>query len=172
VSASPQRFQTFPDPRLHSGSHFKFLVTSCIIPNFPYKGPQERLSIKGFDLLENYLRPPPVAHGTVTAEDPVPEEQADDASTPVEEQIAASVTNPAIETPLSSLHKFMLFLGDFVYADVPLYFGDDTASYLRLYRRIYASPSFQKILKHLREFLSFFPFKVAESMTSSHLLYL
>ncbi|KAH6918856.1 alkaline phosphatase [Coprinopsis sp. MPI-PUGE-AT-0042] len=155
LADSPQRFQTFPDPRLHSGSHFKFLVTSCIIPNFPYKGPQERLNIKGFDLLESYLRPAPADHGTITAEDPVPEEKASNDDIPVEEQIAAAVVKTSVEPPLSNLHKFMLFLGDFVYADVPLYFGDDSSSYMRLYRRVYASPSFQKVLKHLPIFFAY-----------------
>lgn len=48
------------------------------------------------------------------------------------------------------LPKFMLFLGDFIYADVPVYFGDSEDAYLRLYRRTYASPSFRKIYEWLR----------------------
>jgi hypothetical protein len=41
--------------------------------------------------------------------------------------------------------------GDFIYADVPLYFGDDEEAYRRLYRRNYNSPSFRKVYEKLRE---------------------
>lgn len=36
--------------------------------------------------------------------------------------------------------SFMLFLGDFIYIDVPRRFGADTESYRRQYRQVYASP--------------------------------
>jgi len=52
--ASPIRFRTFPDPRLLTGSHFRFIVSSCLKPNFPYVPFQNR-RIKGFDLLADYL---------------------------------------------------------------------------------------------------------------------
>jgi alkaline phosphatase D len=45
----------------------------------------------------------------------------------------------------------MLFLGDFIYADVPLYVGDDKEAYRRLYRRNYQSSSFRKLYEKLRE---------------------
>ncbi|KAJ1925096.1 hypothetical protein IWQ60_004771 [Tieghemiomyces parasiticus] len=35
---------------------------------------------------------------------------------------------------------FMLFLGDFIYADVPHYFGSSVEDYRRLYRQVYADP--------------------------------
>ncbi|KAG6845031.1 hypothetical protein H0H87_001368 [Tephrocybe sp. NHM501043] len=44
---------------------------------------------------------------------------------------------------------FMLFLGDFIYADVPIYIGDDKEAYRRLYRRNYHSASFRKIYERL-----------------------
>jgi alkaline phosphatase D len=44
-----------------------------------------------------------------------------------------------------------MFLGDFVYADVPFYFGDDKEAYRRLYRRNYLSESFRKVYEHLRK---------------------
>lgn len=45
--------------------------------------------------------------------------------------------------------EFLLLLGDFIYADVPYYFGDDKEAYSRLYRHTYASPSFRKIYEKL-----------------------
>lgn len=47
--------------------------------------------------------------------------------------------------------EFMIFLGDFIYADVPIYWGDDREAYRRLYRRNYQSPSFKKVYEQLRE---------------------
>lgn len=91
----------------------RFIATSCIAPNFPYGGPFNRRTIKGFDLLAKYLGLDSTHH-----------------------------VNP--------LTDFMIFLGDFIYADVPLYIGDDPKAYQRLYRRNYASPSFRKIYEHLR----------------------
>jgi alkaline phosphatase D len=52
---------------------------------------------------------------------------------------------------MSSEAEFMLFLGDFIYADVPLYVGDDKEAYRRLYRRNYQSSSFRKLYEKLRE---------------------
>ena len=46
--------------------------------------------------------------------------------------------------------EFMVFMGDFIYADVPVYFGDDKEAYRRLYRRNYNSPSFRKVYERLR----------------------
>ena len=52
--ASPIRFRTFPDSRLQTGSHFRFVVSSCLTPNYPYS-PFQRKRIRGFDLLADYL---------------------------------------------------------------------------------------------------------------------
>ncbi|TFK26359.1 alkaline phosphatase [Coprinopsis marcescibilis] len=139
-----QRFQTFPDPRFHEGSHFKFLVSSCITPNFPYGGPQNRLKIKGFDRLAEYLKPSKPAlilNETVEAVDTTVN------ATEAEEIVIE--TPSETEESISGLYKFMLFLGDFIYADVPIYFGDAPDAYLRLYRRNYASQSFRKLYKSL-----------------------
>jgi alkaline phosphatase D len=40
---------------------------------------------------------------------------------------------------------FMLFLGDFIYADVPHRFGDDVESFRSEYRRVYASPDWPSV---------------------------
>ncbi|EAU88282.1 alkaline phosphatase [Coprinopsis cinerea okayama7 len=165
--AVPQRFQTFPDARFNSGSHFKFLVSSCITPNFPYKGPQERLMIKGFDLLAKYLTHEEESteeavnmtgsvSNTTTADEPVAEQNATVPEV-AEEQVplVAPESAPSASSVISNLYKFMLFLGDFVYADVPFYYGDDKDAYLRLYRRNYASPSFQKVYRNLPVFYAY-----------------
>ncbi|THG96831.1 hypothetical protein EW026_g5077 [Hermanssonia centrifuga] len=69
-----------------------------------------------------------------------------DPSVNSEEQFVSSVdTGHKYEAPA----EFMLFLGDFIYADVPLYFGDDAEAYRRLYRRNYQSDSFRKVYEHL-----------------------
>ncbi|PPQ98839.1 hypothetical protein CVT24_003393 [Panaeolus cyanescens] len=113
--SSTPTFKTFPDPRLQRSSHFRFVASSCITPNFPYKGPLEARTIEGFDLLADYL---------------------DESTVNVTE-----LTKPPV--------SFMTFLGDFIYADVPFYAGDDKEAYRRLYRRNYASPSFRKIYERL-----------------------
>jgi alkaline phosphatase D len=40
---------------------------------------------------------------------------------------------------------FMIFLGDFIYADVPLRFGEDVESFRSEYRRVYASPEWPSV---------------------------
>ncbi|KAF8894022.1 PhoD-like phosphatase-domain-containing protein [Infundibulicybe gibba] len=94
--------RTFPEPG--QPSRFTFLASSCITPNFPYRGPWARRSIRGFDYIATYLRHP-------TA--------------------------------------FMMFLGDFIYADVPVYIGDDKNAYRRLYRRNHASEEFRSVFERL-----------------------
>lgn len=105
--SAPIPFRTFPDPRLPTGTKFKFLASSCITINFPY-APLHGRTIKGFDLLANYL--------------------------------SKQLSSP----------EFLMFLGDFIYADVPIYPGSSQETYNRLYRRNYNSPSFRKIYERLR----------------------
>lgn len=131
--AEPIKFHTFPDPRIPTGSHFRFLVSSCATPNFPYV-PFHGRQIKGFDLLADYLWP-----------------NVSDASVP-ENATAASNTSVALSTEEVGPAEFMLFLGDFIYADVPMYFGDNLESYRRLYRRNYQSPSMRKVYEKLPMF--------------------
>ncbi|KIY51150.1 Metallo-dependent phosphatase, partial [Fistulina hepatica ATCC 64428] len=110
------RFITFPDARLatQSGSKFKFLASSCMLPNFPYV-PGEWLTIRGFDMLADYI---------------LPHHKSKDRANQEKDQ---------------PTHAFMLFLGDFIYADVPFYYGKAPEAYRRLYRRVYGSPSFRRV---------------------------
>ncbi|KAJ2181071.1 hypothetical protein EV181_005334, partial [Coemansia sp. RSA 532] len=41
----------------------------------------------------------------------------------------------------------IMFMGDFIYADVPLYFGPETEDYRRLYRQVYAAQSSRRLLR-------------------------
>ncbi|KAF7322713.1 hypothetical protein HMN09_00050100 [Mycena chlorophos] len=111
VVSGPFAFQTFPDARLSTGSHFRFVASSCIQPAFPYL-PFHGRKIKGFDQLAHYLFPEP-------------------------------------ETQAAPLAQFLLFLGDFIYSDVPVKIADDKDAYARLYRRNYQSPSFRKVYERL-----------------------
>ncbi|KAF8163057.1 PhoD-like phosphatase-domain-containing protein [Crassisporium funariophilum] len=157
--SAPIQFRTFPDPRLQSGSHFRFIASSCITPNFPYRGPLHRRTIRGYDLLADYIHSSslPVAQEAFTEpiETSHPDEPQNDTVSgnvsDVDAQIRESKTTPITYiTPPST--DFMLFLGDFIYADVPLYIGDDREAYRRLYRRNYESPSFKKIYESLPVF--------------------
>ncbi|KAN0141369.1 PhoD-like phosphatase domain containing protein [Lactarius tabidus] len=157
---TPIRFRTFPDSRLVTGSHFRFVVSSCLKPNFPY-APFQNRRIKGFDLLADYLFPEPTV---VDTPDTVPESAASDNSTDspvplkvnvdIHANLSVPVAPDVIPAALAAERVvlptvFMLFLGDFVYADVPTYHGDSTHAYRRLYRRNYNSPSFRKIYERL-----------------------
>ncbi|KAH9056623.1 PhoD-like phosphatase-domain-containing protein [Lactarius vividus] len=153
---SPIRFRTFPDSRLLTGSHFRFVASSCLKPNFPY-APFQNRRIKGFDLLADYLFPEPAVIDTPKA---VPDSVASDNSTEspnplkINVDIHANLSVSAVQDVIPATEhavptEFMLFLGDFVYADVPTYHGDSTHAYRRLYRRNYNSPSFRKIYERL-----------------------
>ncbi|THX03886.1 Metallo-dependent phosphatase [Aureobasidium pullulans] len=41
--------------------------------------------------------------------------------------------------------QFMIFMGDFIYADVPKRFGTDAESYRREYRQVYSSPQWESV---------------------------
>lgn len=110
--STPIKFQTFPDPRLPTGTHFRFVSSSCITHNFPYIPLQGR-RIWGFETLSRYLFAP------------------------------ATHDNNTVPT------QFMLFLGDFIYADVPVYIGDKLEAYRQRYRRAYASKSFRAVYERL-----------------------
>ncbi|KAI0350094.1 hypothetical protein OH77DRAFT_1431373 [Trametes cingulata] len=154
--ATPIRFHTAPDPRLHSGSHYRFIASSCMTPNFPYL-PLHGRRIKGLDLLADYLwpsQPAPTSMPNAAVQESASESSpstAEDNSTSAENATAPATNVTTAVVPESSVPptEFMLFLGDFIYADVPAYFGDDKEAYRRLYRRNYNSPSFRKVYERL-----------------------
>ena len=136
---TPIRFKTFPDPKLPHSTPFRFIVSSCMKPNFPY-APFKADRIKGMDLLADYLWPGDSTGAIVPSTTPMTSPQHRD----------EHAANPPDRTTPSLPAEFMLFLGDFVYADVPYYFGDNLDAYRRLYRRSYQSPSFRRIYERLR----------------------
>ncbi|CAE6414987.1 unnamed protein product [Rhizoctonia solani] len=118
--SSPEKilsFHTTPDPRLARGSHFRFVSTSCVVPNFPYSVFVENTYIKGYELLADHIWA-------------------------TSSQVNNMHSNPA---PI----EFLMMMGDFIYADVPYYFGDTIQAFRRLYRRVYASKSFRRIYERL-----------------------
>ncbi|KDQ12330.1 hypothetical protein BOTBODRAFT_34617 [Botryobasidium botryosum FD-172 SS1] len=212
---SPIRFKTFPDPRLPVGTHFRFVASSCILPNFPYVPFKPSNRIPGLDLLAAQLWPSsseqilspsasnPVessevpAHITPDVPDapaPTPEQEAAPtlestgaeeiplqtppepepevlfaATTSVEQptpepssataaelpSLAPTSTPSAIpeETEESSIPtEFLLLLGDFIYADTPVYARDNREAYRRYYRQNYASESFRKVYERIPTF--------------------
>lgn len=148
--STPLTFKTFPDHRLQTGSYFRFVSSSCLKQNFPYF-PGSGSRIKGFDLLSRQL--PSKLSGSDEAlleslmSAAIPEEtQANSTDSPVIKDMPIASAIPAA-APL----EFLLLLGDFIYADVPYYSGDNQEAYRRLYRQSYASSSFRKIYETLRK---------------------
>ncbi|KZS99334.1 Metallo-dependent phosphatase [Sistotremastrum niveocremeum HHB9708] len=120
LPTSAHTFRTFPDPRVTSGAKFRFMVSSCVLPNFPYI-PFGANRIPGFDKLSQYL------------------------SSHFQDIHRSIQLNSTLPSPI----EFLLFLGDFIYADVPYYFGASSEAYTRMYRRNYASSSFRAIYEQL-----------------------
>ncbi|CAE6414222.1 unnamed protein product [Rhizoctonia solani] len=181
VWSSPERtlsFRTTPDPRLARGSHFRFVSTSCVVPNFPYSILAESTYIKGYELLADHIWPtnPQVKDTPSKSQEepvaaPVAEESPEPAPTNDEAPELDALTTATVEVTPSPLDneqvplvsteaptapssksapiEFLMMMGDFIYADVPYYFGDTVQAYRRLYRRAYASKSFRKIYERL-----------------------
>ena len=109
-----------------------------MVPNFPYRGPFHRRTIRGYDLLATYLNSPTKRLKSTE----FPSNSTHQSSSPMK--------HPNFD-PSPAVTDFLLFLGDFIYADVPLYIGDDQEAYRRLYRRNYQSPSFRNVYEKLRK---------------------
>ena len=110
-----------------------------MVPNFPYRGPFHRRTIRGYDLLATYLDSPTKMPKSTE----LPSNSA-------QNQPSSPMKHPNSD-PSRTVTDFLLFLGDFIYADVPLYIGDDEEAYRRLYRRNYQSPSFRNVYEKLRK---------------------
>lgn len=153
----PIRFKTFPDPQLPHSTPFRFVVTSCMKPNFPYT-PFKGDRIKGMDLLADYLWPGD-STGTIVTPTISPRD------------LHGNFGDRLHNTPLSTPAEFMLFLGDFIYADVPYYFGDNLDKYRRLYRRTYQSPDFRRVYERLRGLQVFHLLSAPSHTKSSYILH-
>jgi alkaline phosphatase D len=143
--STPIKFDTFPNPHLPGGTHFRFIVSSCVTPNFPYIPLQGR-RIKGFELLARYLFQTSQARELGSPSNLSPQHRPE---LPLGESVSAESPVNTLQTATSAAPaKFLLFLGDFIYADVPTYIGDDKEAYRRLYRRNYQS-NFREIYEQL-----------------------
>ena len=111
-----------------------------MVPNFPYRGPFHRRTIRGYDLLATYL-------DSLTKKPKSTELPSNSA-----QNQSASPMKHSYPDPSPAVADFLMFLGDFIYADVPLYIGDDQEAYRRLYRRNYQSPSFRNVYEKLRKY--------------------
>lgn len=143
--ASPIQFRTFPDPRLASGNHFKFIVSSSITPNFPYL-PHQTKSIKGFDLLAKYLFPKSKVQAAVPESVEKAVEELVNA-TAIDSDILSQILEEPEKIPAA---EFLLLTGDSIRADKALSFGNESETYRRLYRRNYQT-TYRKIYERLRE---------------------
>ncbi|WFD33793.1 alkaline phosphatase [Malassezia cuniculi] len=141
----PVSFVTWPDPKLaaylktrrstHTSlrnavddpNHFTFAATSCIKPDFPYHPAQ-------FWLWNWFIRAFGVGGGPggVTKRNRI---RGFDL-------MAERLVDAVRETPGI---RFLLELGDVIYADVPHYEGAYISSYRKLYRNLFASDSFRRI---------------------------
>lgn len=140
--------------------------------NFPYR-PLGGTRVPGFDLLADWL-----GYHDKPASKPV-EDAWEEASSVISQALtavqegstlagegASSVLSSAAasSTPLAASKEspaeaepstdFMLFLGDFIYADVPVYAGGNTEAFRKLYRRNYKSNSVRRVYERLRKFFS------------------
>lgn len=103
--------------------------------------------------------PVPIPAPETTTEEATETESVEAAETPSMNDTEAAppveVHEPETVSETDAVGKsrveFGLFLGDFIYADVPMYFGDDSESYRRLYRRNYQSTGFRKVYERLRK---------------------
>ena len=118
-----------------------------MIPNFPYRGPFHRRTIGGYDLLAKYLDSPSKMPSSTKPLDHLQVFPSTNATQNDSSSSATTMKQPNDLSPTKT--DFLLFLGDFIYADVPLYIGDDQEAYRRLYRRNYQSPGFRHVYEKL-----------------------
>ena len=145
------------------------------LPNFPYN-PIAAERIKGWDVLHQYIWPP-ANLSTIVKESfenatetmsPIASDKANSISSVASSislaasSVAARVASATISVTSSIFAKaggtasqitpdFMLFLGDFIYSDIPNWGGGSLERYHQLYKRVYASPSFRKVYEKLRK---------------------
>ncbi|CDS81839.1 uncharacterized protein SPSC_00025 [Sporisorium scitamineum] len=146
-------FTTWPDPRLSSymqskglstdgeqaeesnpledPNHFTFASTSCVKPDFPYHPAQ----FWGWNWLLR-LAGIGTEQGGITERNRIP-----GFDLLYQRAVAGRESRPSL--------RFLLQLGDLIYADVPHYGGAETSAYRKLYRNLFASNSFRRFFKHV-----------------------
>ena len=145
----PIPFVTWPDPRLSAygkskfvrtnktssiplddPNHFSFATLSCIKPDFPYHPAQ----FWGWNWLLRMFgigtQP-----GGITSRNSI-------------RGFDLMADHYLRRSKMPSL-RFLLELGDLIYADVPRYEGPDIGSYRKLYRNVFASHSFRRVYQSI-----------------------
>ncbi|CBQ68470.1 conserved hypothetical protein [Sporisorium reilianum SRZ2] len=141
-------FTTWPDPRLSTymqskgladeetnpledPNHFTFASTSCVKPDFPYHPAQ----FWGWSWLLR-LAGIGTQPGGITQRNRIP-----GFDLLYQRAVAGRESRPSL--------RFLLQLGDLIYADVPHYGGAETSAYRKLYRKLFASDSFRRFFRHV-----------------------
>ena len=126
--AEPEAEETNP---LEDPNHFTFASTSCVKPDFPYHPAQ----FWGWNWLLR-LAGIGTEQGGITERNRIP-----GFDLLYKRTVAGRESHPSI--------RFLLQLGDLIYADVPHYGGAETGAYRKLYRNLFASESFKRFFKHV-----------------------
>lgn len=146
----PVPFVTWPDPRLSNylktkrqapstdraplddPNHFTFASISCVKPDFPYHPAQ----FYGWNWLLKAL-------GIGAEQGGIAQRNRIRGFDLMADRLASGA-RPGI--------RFLLELGDLIYADVPRYEGPSVDAYRKLYRNLFASKSFQRIYSKIPVF--------------------
>lgn len=116
---------------LEDPNHFTFASTSCVKPDFPYHPAQ----FWGWNWLLRLVGIGTEAGG-ITERNRIP-----GFDLLYKRTVSGRANHPSI--------RFLLQLGDLIYADVPHYGGAETGAYRKLYRNLFASESFRRFFKHV-----------------------
>lgn len=116
---------------LEDPNHFTFASTSCVKPDFPYHPAQ----FWGWNWLLRLFGIGTEAGG-ITERNRIP-----GFDLLYQRAVAGREAHPSL--------RFLLQLGDLIYADVPHYGGAETSAYRKLYRNLFASNSFRRFFKHV-----------------------
>ncbi|GAC93284.1 alkaline phosphatase [Pseudozyma hubeiensis SY62] len=116
---------------LEDPNHFTFASTSCVKPDFPYHPAQ----FWGWNWLLR-LAGIGTEQGGITERNRIP-----GFDLLYKRTVAGRESHPSL--------RFLLQLGDLIYADVPHYGGAETGAYRKLYRNLFASQSFRRFFKHV-----------------------
>lgn len=145
----PIPFVTWPDPRLSAygkskfvrtnktssiplddPNHFSFATLSCIKPDFPYHPAQ----FWGWNWLLRMF-------GIGTQPGGITSRNSIRGFDLMADHYLRRAKMPSL--------RFLLELGDLIYADVPRYEGPDIGSYRKLYRNVFASHSFRRVYQSI-----------------------
>lgn len=150
LPSRPVPFVTWPDPRLSAylktkrldaredpapfdnPNHFKFAAVSCVKPDFPYHPAQ----FWGWNWLLR-LFGIGTGNGGITQRNRIR---------------GFDLMADRLATGRRTGIRFLLELGDLIYADVPRYEGPGVGAYRKLYRNLFASKSFERIFARIPVF--------------------